>query len=51
MVDEADISSGIYAWRYGHIPAGHDISITDIARFYGLLDDAKETYLEKHRLR
>jgi hypothetical protein len=30
MVDEADIYIGIYAWRYGHIPEGHDISITEM---------------------
>ncbi|HYV23766.1 MAG TPA: DUF4062 domain-containing protein [Pyrinomonadaceae bacterium] len=30
MVDKADIYIGIYAWRYGHIPEGHDISITEM---------------------
>src|SRR5436190_12816666 len=30
MVDKADIYIGIYAWRYGHIPSGHDISITEM---------------------
>jgi hypothetical protein len=30
MVDQADIYLGIYAWRYGHMPAGHDISITEM---------------------
>src|SRR5262245_28514699 len=30
MVDEADIYIGIYAWRYGHIPEGHGISITEM---------------------
>lgn len=30
MVDNADIYLGIYAWRYGHIPDGHDISITEM---------------------
>src|SRR5215471_14717267 len=30
IVDEADIYIGIYAWRYGHVPAGHDISITEM---------------------
>src|SRR5262245_7548572 len=30
MVDEADIYIGIYAWRYGHVPAGHGISITEM---------------------
>src|SRR5688500_11097454 len=30
MVDEADIYIGIYAWRYGHIPVGHNISITEM---------------------
>ena len=30
MVDEADIYIGIYAWRYGHVPEGCDISITEM---------------------
>lgn len=30
MVDKADIYLGIYAWRYGHIPEGQDISITEM---------------------
>lgn len=30
MVDKAEIYIGIYAWRYGHIPKGHDISITEM---------------------
>jgi len=30
MVDEADVYVGIYAWRYGHVPEGHDISITEM---------------------
>src|SRR5713226_6682684 len=30
MVDKADIYIGIYAWRYGHRPEGHDISITEM---------------------
>ncbi len=30
MVDEADLYIGIYAWRYGHIPDGKDISITEM---------------------
>ena len=30
MVDEADIYLGIFAHRYGHIPKGHDISITEM---------------------
>ena len=30
MVDAADIYIGIFAWRYGHIPDGHDISITEM---------------------
>lgn len=30
MVDRADIYIGIFAWRYGHIPEGHDISITEM---------------------
>jgi tetratricopeptide (TPR) repeat protein len=30
MVDHADIYIGIYAFRYGWVPAGHDISITEM---------------------
>ncbi|GAB6140154.1 hypothetical protein JCM14076_08830 [Methylosoma difficile] len=30
MVDVADIYIGIYAWRYGHVPEGHDISVTEM---------------------
>ncbi|HLA45338.1 MAG TPA: DUF4062 domain-containing protein, partial [Aggregatilineales bacterium] len=30
MVDEAEIYLGIFARRYGYIPAGHEISITEI---------------------
>ncbi|MGP8198876.1 MAG: tetratricopeptide repeat protein [Limisphaerales bacterium] len=30
MVNEADIYIGIYAWRYGWIPGGSDISITEM---------------------
>ena len=30
MVDRADVYIGIYAWRYGHIPEDHDISITEM---------------------
>jgi tetratricopeptide (TPR) repeat protein len=30
MVDEADIYIGIYAWRYGWVPDGSDISITEM---------------------
>ncbi len=30
MVDQADLYIGIYAWRYGHRPAGHDISIPEM---------------------
>src|SRR5712691_7040179 len=30
MVDEADIYLGVFAHRYGYIPAGHDISITEM---------------------
>src|ERR1044072_1079614 len=31
MVDQADIYIGIYAFRYGWVPDGQDISITEIA--------------------
>jgi len=30
MVDECNIYIGIYAWRYGYRPAGHDTSITEM---------------------
>lgn len=30
MVDQADIYLGIFAHRYGYVPAGHDISITEM---------------------
>lgn len=30
MVDKADIYIGVFAWRYGHVPDGHDISITEM---------------------
>ena len=30
MVDSADIYVGVYAHRYGHVPKGHDISITEM---------------------
>jgi hypothetical protein len=30
MVDDAELYLGIFAWRYGYIPAGHDISITEM---------------------
>ncbi len=30
MVDAADIYIGVFAHRYGHIPAGWDISITEM---------------------
>ena len=30
MVNEADIYLGIFAYRYGYIPKGHDISITEM---------------------
>ena len=30
MVYNADIYIGIFAWRYGHRPEGHDISITEM---------------------
>ena len=30
MVDEADIYVGIFACRYGYIPAGSDISVTEM---------------------
>ncbi|HWT03318.1 MAG TPA: DUF4062 domain-containing protein [Pyrinomonadaceae bacterium] len=30
MVDEADIYLGVFAHRYGYVPVGHDISITEM---------------------
>ena len=30
MVDEADIYVGVFAHRYGYVPDGHDISITEM---------------------
>jgi hypothetical protein len=30
MVNGADIYIGILAWRYGHIPKGHNVSITEM---------------------
>lgn len=30
MVDQADIYLGIYAWRYGWVPDGEDISVTEM---------------------
>jgi len=30
MVDEAEIYLGVFAHRYGYVPAGHDISITEM---------------------
>ena len=30
MVDEADVYVGIFAYRYGFVPDGHDISITEM---------------------
>lgn len=36
MVDNADIYIGIYAWRYGWVPDGNDISITEMEFNYAL---------------
>jgi hypothetical protein len=30
MVDEADIYVGVFAYRYGYVPSGHDISLTEM---------------------
>src|SRR5215471_12469671 len=30
MVDKADLYLGIFAWRYGHIPEGYEVSITEL---------------------
>ena len=30
MVDQADIYIGIFAWRYGYVPDGHEVSITEM---------------------
>src|SRR6266496_3699377 len=37
LVDEADLYLGIFAYRYGHIPQGHKISITEME--YNRADD------------
>jgi hypothetical protein len=30
MVDEAEIYLGVFAHRYGYVPRGHDISVTEM---------------------
>ena len=30
MVDKADLYLGIFAWRYGHIPEGQEVSIAEL---------------------
>src|SRR5215510_10425453 len=30
MVDEADVYIGVFAYRYGYVPDGYDISITEM---------------------
>jgi hypothetical protein len=30
LVDEADIYVGVFAYRYGYVPKGHDISVTEM---------------------
>src|SRR5262245_7349045 len=30
MVEEADVYVGVFAYRYGYVPEGHDISITEM---------------------
>ncbi|MGH9845005.1 MAG: DUF4062 domain-containing protein [Blastocatellia bacterium] len=30
MVDDADIYLGVFAYRYGYVPKGHDISVTEM---------------------
>ncbi len=30
MVDQAEIYIGVYAYRYGYVPAGHSISVTEM---------------------
>jgi hypothetical protein len=42
MVDEADIYLGIFAFRYGYIPDGHEISITEME-----YDRAREREMER----
>ena len=36
LVSEADIYLGVFAYRYGHIPKGHDISITEMEYNYAV---------------
>ncbi|HEY3863602.1 MAG TPA: DUF4062 domain-containing protein, partial [Verrucomicrobiae bacterium] len=43
MVDKADIYIGIYAWRYGWVPDGRSISITEME-----FDRAAERNAERH---
>jgi hypothetical protein len=42
MVDEADIYLGIFAFRYGYVPDGHEKSITEME-----YDRAKEREMER----
>ncbi|MFN0214323.1 MAG: DUF4062 domain-containing protein, partial [Saprospiraceae bacterium] len=30
LVDQADIYIGVYAYRYGYVPAGHSVSVTEM---------------------
>jgi tetratricopeptide (TPR) repeat protein len=30
MVDEADVYLGVFAYRYGYVPPGHEVSITEL---------------------
>jgi len=32
LVDQADINLGVYAFRYGSVPEGHEISITEMTQ-------------------
>jgi hypothetical protein len=30
LVDQADVYLGVFAYRYGYVPKGHEISITEM---------------------
>jgi hypothetical protein len=39
MVDKADVYVGVFAYRYGYVPDGHDISITEMEYDYAVERD------------
>ena len=34
MVDESDVYLGVYGWRYGYLPAGQTISLTEMEHLH-----------------